>query len=88
MQRSAIILLGIAYFGYKYLPSREEKNVLVLVETKGLYGDELPKIKGLKAAFRVLQNLDASILKDGKTAKVESRVSLMGTYLFFSFLLC
>ena len=53
--------------------------MLVLVETKGLYGDELPKIKGLKAAFRVLQNLDASILKDGKTAKVESRVSLFGT---------
>ena len=34
MQRSAIIFLGIAYFGFKYLPSREEKNVLVLVETK------------------------------------------------------
>ena len=88
MQRSAIILLGIAYFGYKYLPSREEKNVLALVETKGLYSDELPKIKGLKAAFRVLENLDDSILNDDKKEKVESRVSLMGTYLFFTFLLC
>ena len=41
-----IFVLFIAYFAYKYLPPTEEKNNLVLIETKGLYHDELSKIKG------------------------------------------
>ena len=32
-------------------------------------------IKGLKAAFRVLENLDGAILKDGNKEIVENRVS-------------
>ena len=32
-------------------------------------------IKGLKAAFRVLENLDGVILKDGNKENVENRVS-------------
>ena len=32
-------------------------------------------IKGLKAAFRVLENLDGAILKDDNQENVENRVS-------------
>ena len=32
-------------------------------------------IKGLKAAFRVLENLDGAILKDDNKENVENRVS-------------
>ena len=61
MRNFAIFVVFCAYFGYKYLPPRKEKNVLVLAKTQELYDqeyDEISKIKGLKAAFRVLENLD------------------------------
>ena len=46
MRNIYIFVLFIAYFAYKYLPPTEEKNNLVLIETKGLYHDELSNIKG------------------------------------------
>ena len=51
MRNIYIFVLFIAYFAYKYLPPAEENNNLVLVETKGLYHDELSKIKGTVYIF-------------------------------------
>ena len=51
MRNIFILVLFIAYFAYKYLPPTEEKNNLVLIETKGLYHDELSKIKGTVYIF-------------------------------------
>ena len=48
--------------------------------------DELSKIKGLKAAFRVMENLDDVILKDNKKAKVEERVSFLRVANIFNFI--
>ena len=57
MRNIYIFVLFIAYFAYKYLPPTEEKNNLVLIETKGLYHDELSKIKGTVCIY-----LDSKLL--------------------------
>ena len=74
MQRFGLLVVALAYLGYRYLPPYKEKNVLVLVETKGMYIDSLPKVEGLKGAFRVLTNFDDVILKGDKNEKIEGRV--------------
>ena len=81
MQRLAIFIVAIAYFSYKFLPPLTANNALVLVETKGLYIEELPKVQGLKAAFRVLQNFDDLILQDDKKERIERRVKAV--YIIF-----
>ena len=40
MRNIAIFVVLCAYLGYKYLPPRKEKNVLVLAETQELYNQE------------------------------------------------
>ena len=74
MARLAIFIVAVAWFGLRYLPPITERNVLVLVETKGLYMDALSNITGLKAAFQVRKNLDEYVLEDNKQEKIEKRV--------------
>ena len=76
MSRIAIFLVFAAYFAFRFLPPLSEKNVLVLVETQGLYVDKLSKVLGLKAAFRVFKNFDDSILGEDMKVKIESRVRI------------
>ena len=77
MQRFVILVRILAFFGYRYLPPLTERDVLVLVETKGMYVEKLPKVEGLKSAFRVLRNFDDFILKDDKKAEIEGRVGII-----------
>ena len=82
MARLAIFVVAIAYFGYKFLPPLTGNNALVLVETKGLYIEELPKVQGIKVAFRVLKNFDDLILQDDNREGIEKRVNYIYTYIY------
>ena len=74
MAKFAIFVVAIAYLCYKFLPPLRVRNALVLVETQGLYVEELPKLQGLKAAFRVLKNFDDFIFEDSNQDNIEKRV--------------
>ena len=74
MARLAIFVVAVAYLCYKFLPPLKVNNALVLVETQGLYVEDLPKLQGLTAAFRVLKNFDDLVLEDDKKEGVAKRV--------------
>ena len=75
MAKFAIFVVAIAYLSYKFLPPLRVRNALVLVETQGLYVEELPKLQGLTAAFRVLKNFDDFIFEDSNKDNIEKRVN-------------
>jgi len=68
-----IFVVAIAYFSLRYLPPLSERNVLVMVETQGLYIDSLSNITGLKAAFQVRKSFDEYVLGDKKREEIEKR---------------
>ena len=74
MAKLAIFIVALAWFSFRFFPTISEKNVLVLVETKGLYLDSLSNITGLKAAFQVRKNFDDLVLGADKLEKLEERV--------------
>ena len=74
MAKFAIFIVALAWFSFRFFPTISEKNVLVLVETKGLYLDSLSNITGLKAAFQVRKNFDDLFLGADKLEKIEERV--------------
>ena len=77
-----IFVVAIAYFSLRYLPPLSERNVLVMVETQGLYIDSLSNITGLKAAFQVRKNFDEYVLGDKKREEIEKRVRYLNVIKF------
>ena len=77
-----IFVVAIAYFSLRYLPPWSERNVLVMVETQGLYIDSLSNITGLKAAFQVRKSFDEYVLGDKKREEIEKRVRYLNVIKF------
>ena len=77
-----IFVIAIAYFSLRYLPPWSERNVLVMVETQGLYIDSLSNITGLKAAFQVRKSYDEYVLGDQKREEIEKRVCYLNVIKF------
>ena len=74
MSKLGWITLIIAFLVYRWLPPLKERNVLVLVETTGAYGDKLPGVKGLKHAFHIIEQFDVHLEKDQTEGNVETKV--------------
>ena len=74
MRTLTFFIAAIAYFFYKFLPPTQERNILVLVETQGVYIDSLSQLTGLKTAFKVVTNVDYYIFGDDMRVNIEKRV--------------
>ena len=74
MRRFTFFIAAIAYFFYKFLSPTQERNILVLVETQGVYTNSIPQLSGLKTAFKVVTNVDHYIFGDDMRLNIEKRV--------------
>ena len=74
MSKFVWVALIIAFLTYRWIPPLKERNVLVLVETSGTYGDKLPEVRGLKAAFHIIEKFDVKVAKDQTAGNVETKV--------------
>ena len=84
-----VLLVGLlAVVGYRWLPPLRQKNVLVLVETKGMYSDKLHQVKGLKAAFRIIENMDGHMAEAGKKEETEAKVNSSSIKKYVSIIDC
>ena len=70
------LIVILSFFIFKWLPPLTERNVLVLVKTRGIYIDKLPDVQGLKVAFRTLENLDDIIIKDVTKGEDHEKVNI------------